>query len=360
MDITLEEVTIRELTDGYVDNNEEGVHGYFGNLNIRPKYQREFVYKEKQRNAVVETVMRGFPLNTIYWAVNGDNTFEVMDGQQRIISICQFVKGDFSVDFRYFHNLSDTEKEAILNYTIMVYMCEGTAEEKLDWFRVINIEGLKLTDQELRNSAYTGEWLTDAKRHFSKPGCGAYEIGKDYMRGSPIRQDFLEKAISWINNGEIEEYMAAHQNKTTARELWLYFRRVMDWVAVTFPNYRREMKGVEWGLLYNQFKDSELDPVALEEVISALMLDEDVTKKSGIYYYVLNAEEKYLNIRSFSSRQKREAYERQEGNCVNCDGHFELEGMHADHITPWSRGGKTDTENCQMLCAPCNRAKGSR
>jgi uncharacterized protein with ParB-like and HNH nuclease domain len=195
-------------SEKYVDNAEEGVVGYNGKLNIRPKYQREFVYDDKKRNAVIDTICKDFPLNVMYWVKNEDGTFEVLDGQQRTISFCQYVKSDFSVDNRAFHNLTNTEKEQILNYKLMVYFCEGNDKEKLDWFKIINIAGEKLTDQELRNAVYTGTWLTNAKSIFSKSNCAAYLLSKDYVNGSPIRQEILETALSWISNGEIEKYMS--------------------------------------------------------------------------------------------------------------------------------------------------------
>jgi hypothetical protein len=186
----------------------------------------------------------------MYWVKNEDDTYEVLDGQQRTISICEYVDSKFSLDFgsgnQYFHNLTEDEKTKIYDYKLMIYFCEGTDKEKLDWFKTINIAGEKLTDQELRNAIYTGTWLTDAKRYFSKTGCPAYGLGKDYMNGSPIRQDYLETAISWISNDEIEQYMAEHQHTPNANELWLYFKKVISWIEVIFPKYRTEMKGVNY------------------------------------------------------------------------------------------------------------------
>ena len=241
MKIELHEITIREIAENYIDNQEAGVIGYNGKLNIRPKYQREFVYDDKKRNAVLETIIKGFPLNVMYWCKNEDGTFEVLDGQQRTISFCQYVNGDFSLNNRAFHNLTETEKEQILDYKVMVYFCDGNDKEKLDWFETINIAGEKLTDQELRNAVYTGSWLSDAKSKFSKSNCGAYLMGNKYLNGSPIRQDYLETAIKWINNGEIEEYMSRNQNSPNANELWAYFRAVITWVEMSFVNYRKEM-----------------------------------------------------------------------------------------------------------------------
>lgn len=360
MKIELKEVTIREVSKNYIDNAEEGVIGYDGKLNIRPKYQREFVYDEKKRNAVIDTINKGFPLNVMYWVKNEDGTFEVLDGQQRTISFCQYVNNDFSLNDKFFHNLTKPEQDKILDYKLMIYFCEGNDKEKLDWFKIINIAGEKLTDQELRNAVYTGPWLSSAKTYFSKNNCAAYLLAKDYVVGSPIRQEYLETAISWINNDKVEEYMSTHQHKPNANELWTYFKNVIDWVKLTFPVYRREMKGINWGSLYNEFKDKTFDTNKLEEEIKKLMIDDDVTNKKGIYFYILTRNEKYLNIRAFTESQKRAAYEKQNGICKNCGKHFELNEMEADHITPWHSGGQTSNENCQMLCRDCNRRKSGK
>lgn len=362
MKIELREITVREVAENYVDNDEEGVVGYNGRLNIRPKYQREFVYDEKKRNAVIDTICKNFPLNVMYWVKNEDDTFEVLDGQQRTISFCQYVHGDFSIENRAFHNLTQTEKEQILNYKLMIYFCEGNDKEKLDWFKIINIAGEKLTDQELRNAVYTGPWLTHAKSIFSKSNCAAYLLSKDYVNGSPIRQEILETALSWISKGEIEKYMSIHQHDPNANELWTYFRNVIDWVKLTFPTYRKEMKGIEWGSLYDEFHTKLFDTDKLEQEIRALMMDDEVTKKKGIYPYVLTRDEKHLNLRTFTPGQKREAYERQNGICPRCgpEKHYAFEEMEADHITPWHEGGKTNPENCQMLCKRHNREKSGK
>ncbi len=363
MNIKLHEITIREIAEKYVDSDEEGVVGYNGLLNIRPKYQREFVYDEKKRNDVINTIRNNFPLNVMYWVKNDDGTFEVLDGQQRTISFCQYVNNDFSVMIngypKKFDNLTDTEKNQILDYKLMIYFCEGTDKEKLEWFEIINIAGEKLTDQELRNATYTGEWLTSAKSIFSKTNCAAYLLSKDYVSGSPIRQELLEKALLWISKGNITDYMSAHQHDPNANELWIYYRNVIEWVQLTFTTYRKEMKGVDWGKLYDAYHTVVYDTTKLENEISALMMDDDVTNKKGIYAYVLTRDEKQLHIRKFTDNQKREAYERQKGICSKCNKHFDIKEMEGDHITPWSKGGKTNADNCQMLCVECNRKKSN-
>ena len=372
MKIELKKITVRDVAEDFFDNDEHGVSGYKGKLNIRPKYQREFVYDEKKRGAVIDTIRRGFPLNVIYWALNEDGTYEVLDGQQRTISFCQYIAGDFSIMIdghpMAFHNLTQPQKDAILDYDLMVYVCTGNDTEKLEWFRTINIAGEKLTDQELRNAVYTGPWLTHAKSIFSKTNGAANGLAKKYVTGSAIRQDFLETALKWKSGDKIEHYMSEHQHDPTANELWTYFRNVIEWAELTFTTYRKEMKNVEWGSLYDRFKDESYDPAELEKQVSALMSDPDVSIKKGIYTYVLTGEERHLSIRKFDDNMKRSAYESQNGMCAsgskcktpgNDDGQrvFSLVEMHGDHITPWSKGGKTVAENCQMLCIPCNRNK---
>ena len=360
MKIKLHEIPVREVVDGYIDSEENGVVGYSGRLNIRPAFQREFIYKDKQRDEVIRTVQKNFPLNVMYWVKGDVGNFEVLDGQQRTISVCQYVNGDYSIDHMGFDNLTQTERQQILDYPLMIYICEGTDKEKLDWFKIINIAGEQLTAQELRNAIYTGEWLTEAKKYFSKTACPAYAIASEYLNGSPIRQNYLETAIRWIaarDGKEIEDYMAAHQHDTNCNEIWLYFQTVINWAKATFPNCRKEMKGLEWGVFFNKYGTGKYDPKQLETRIAALMEDEDITKNSGIYEYLLDGDEKYLSIRAFTPKMARAAYERQKGICPKCKKHFEIDDMQADHITPWSKGGKTISENCQMLCVDCNRRK---
>jgi hypothetical protein len=359
MDIEQKNITIKELVRDYKDNQEAGVVGFGGALNIRPPFQREFVYSEKQREAVIDTVTRGFPLNTMYWAVT-DNGYEIIDGQQRTVSICQFVDGVFSYKNRYFHNLQPDEKELILSYKLTVYQCQGSDSAKLDWFRTINIAGEKLTDQELRNAVYSGAWTADAKRYFSKTQCAAWQLGEKYMTGSPIRQEYLETVISWMNDGDIEGYMAVNQHNQNANPLWLYFQSVINWTQATFPNYRREMKGISWGYLYNTYKGESLNPATLESETKVLMSDDEVTRKKGIYEYLLSRNEKHLSIRSFTDSNKRTLYERQNGICIECKDPFDISQMEADHITPWSQNGKTELVNGQMLCRECNRRKSNK
>jgi hypothetical protein len=360
MKIELHEITIGELSDGYQDNEEAGVVGYGGKLDIRPPYQREFIYKDKQRDAVINTVTNHFPLNVMYWSVRVDGNFEVIDGQQRTISVCQYVAGDFSVDGLAFHNLPKDKREQILNYRLMIYFCSGTDSERLDWFRTINIAGEQLSNQELRNAVYSGTWVSDAKRYFSKTT--RPKMGDDYLNGSAIRQDYLETAIDWISEEKIEDYMSKHQHDKDAKVLWEYFQAVIKWAKTVFTIYRKEMRGVPWGLLYNEYKDKKLDAKKLEKEIAKLMEDEDVTNKKGIYSYVLTRKERFLSIRAFTEKQKREAYERQKGVCPKCPKQksWTFEEMEGDHFKPWHEGGKTIAKNCLMLCKEHNRMKSGQ
>ncbi len=371
MNIELHRIKIRDLVEGYVDDLEQGVRAYGGRLDVRPAYQREFVYKEKERDAVISTVMKNFPLNVMYWAKKEDGTFEVMDGQQRTISICRYFAGDFAwgeldLAAKYFHRQLPDVQEKFLDYELMVYFCEGTPTEKIDWFKVINIAGLKLTAQEMRNAVYSGPWVSDAKRYFSKPGCVAAKVGAKYLNGSADRQEYLETAIEWIVNSQkdkaIEDYMAIHQGDGEAVELWLHFQKVVNWVETLFTKYRKEMKGIEWGRLYAEFGSKSYNPSELERQVAALMADKDVQNNKGVYEYLLSggARREKLNLRAFDDDEKRTAYETQKGVCPICGGHFEYEEMEGDHIVPWSKGGKTVPENLQMLCRRCNATKSDK
>ncbi len=361
MEYELRKIPVGEVAAGYKDDAEGGCWGYGGRLNIRPAYQREYIYSGKRRDAVVESVQKNLPIGMMYWVKKDDGTYELLDGQQRTISLCQFVTGKFGIDHRGFINLTEAEKEQILKYELWVCVCEGTDKDTLDWFRVLNTPGTELNAQELRNAIYTGTWLNDAKKHFSRSNCGVVTMGYNkYLDGSALRQDFLETALKWISAREkiaIEDYMARHQHEQNCNEIWLYFKSVMDWVKATFPTYRREMKNVEWGLWYNSYGKKNYDTAALEEKIVAMLEDEDITSSRGIYEYLFDGQERHLSIRKFSEKIKRAVYEKQNRCCKKCGRHFPIEKMHADHITPWSRGGRTVLENCQILCENCNREK---
>lgn len=370
MKIKLTEILVRDLFDGYVNNDEEGVYGFHGLLNIRPKYQREFVYDAKKRDAVLVSIYNHFPLNTMYWVKNEDGTYELLDGQQRTISICSYLSREFSVEFEkgtplYFDS-SEKFGQDILDYKLMVYMCEGDEQERLDWFRTINIGGVLLTEQELLNINYTGQWLTEAKIKFSKTNCPAYRLANKFVKGSPIRQDYLETALSWISDDKISDYMSAHKHDSNANELWLYFNSVIEWIKATFgeKNYRKEMFGLNWGRLYNKYHKNIYDKDFVEKRVNELMSNEEVTDKKGVYEYILSGEDENLacklSKRLFSESDKRTAYERQKGICPITGEHLDISEMQADHIVAWWKGGKTTLDNLQMISKTANQRKSGK
>ena len=384
--ITETKIKVSDLCENYSDNGDGGVYAYNGRTCVRPAYQREFVYKDKQRDAVIETVRNGYPLNVMYWSKVADDKYEVLDGQQRTISLCQYLNGDFAVKVngndKFFHNLTDTEKQNINDYELTVYICDGTEEEKLEWFKVVNIAGEVLTNQELLNATYAGPWLSDAKNFFSKRNCVAGQFADGYIKGNPIRQDYLEKALSWIADRDGLEsgakYMAIHQHDADANDLWVYFQEVIGWAKRLFPVKRKGITdSQDWGLLYNRYHGNQYNSNTLEADIKKLLMDDDVTKNAGIIPYVLSDRtkhnEKHLSIRAFTESQKRRAYERQTAqakeqgvsNCPFCaknglDTIYEYEKMQGDHIVPWSKGGHTVDGNLQMLCQRCNNDKSAQ
>jgi len=366
MKIEPREITIGDLVKGYVDSGINGVVAYSGNLDVRPAYQREFIYKDKQRVAVIDTVMQGFPLNVMYWACREDGTYEVMDGQQRTISICQFYNNEFSFNMRYFHNLEEVEQQKFLNYKLMIYLCEGDNNEKLKWFETINIAGEELSPQELRNAIFHGPFVEDAKKWFSKPGAPAAKIGSDYIIGYRERQDYLERAIEWISGVKgdaLREYMALHQHDPNANVLWNHFQQVITWIESTFKHTSdrlKILKGLDWGYLYKKYGHTVLDTKTIEDEVQRLLMDDDVTNKKGIVPYILGEGEKCLAIRQFTDAMKLAAYTRQQGICNMCGKKFPFEQMQGDHIVPWVKGGPTSPDNCQMLCSICNSTKGAK
>ncbi len=365
--IEMHDVTIRDLVDGYRDDGDDGVFGYGGRLDIRPPYQREFVYDEKKRLAVIDSVVHGLPLNVMYWVVRDDGGYEVMDGQQRTISIAQFVNGEFSYNLRYFHNFEPKEKKDFLDYALKVYFCSGTDEEKLRWFERINIAGEDLSKQEIRNAVYHGPWVTDAKRWFSKRNAPARKIAQNYVNAKFERQGCLETAIQWFvgekSDEAVREFMAQHQHDPDASELWSHFSNVITWIEAKFKHTSdrvKILKGLDWGALYAKYGKAKLDVAKIEERTRQLLMDDEVENKKGIIPYLLTGEEKNLHLREFSDAQKLKMFERQGGVCPLCGKKFALEEMHGDHVTPWCKGGKTTLENGQMLCHDCNWTKGKK
>ena len=367
------EVTVGEITQGYINNDEQGVRGYNGLLDIRPPYQREFIYNDKEQQAVINTVLHRYPLNVMYWVKRGldaECPYEVMDGQQRTLSLCEYVAGKFSFEFKNFFNQPADIQKRIMEYPLTVYVCEGEASEKLEWFKTINIAGKPLNEQEINNAIFAGPFVSDAKRHFSKSNCGAYRLGKDLVNGTPIRQDFLKKALEWMADHEQREdkaqsavgYMAQHQHDPNANNLWTYFQNVLNWAITNFDmkRFKKIMKGLDWALFYDRFHEYTLDTVTLAKEISQLLRDSEIQKQNGIIPYVLTHDERYLDLRAFPEDIKLAVWEQQEHRCKMCGKEFDIEFMEGDHIKPWREGGRTVVENCQMLCRDCNRHKGAK
>ena len=374
MNIEPRKIKIRDVFQNYADNGDDGVFAYGGRLAIRPAYQREFVYNLEQAEAVIQTVLKGYPLNVMYWVKTGEDCYEVLDGQQRTLSVMQYLKHQFPITLDgkkfYWDALPDDKYNRIMDYEFMIYVCEGSESEKLEWFRVVNIAGEKLTEQELRNSVYTGAWLSDAKLHFSKRNCAAKKLSDKYITGDPNRQELLEKALKGICElqqiKDITEYMAQHKSDPDADELWQYFQDVIHWTEKIFPQYYRDMKGLDWCHLYNRYHENYYNSAVMAAEVKRLHEDSfEVQKPKGIYEFLLCRDTdpyagRLLNLRAFEEKDKQAAYSRQNGICPVCGQHFEYDEMEGDHILPWSKGGKTTGENCQMLCKPCNGKKSDK
>lgn len=371
MKITNHNVTVRDLAKNYSDDGDDGVYAFDNQLIVRPNYQRAFVYNDKQRNAVIDSVVHGYPLGLIYWAKRPDGKDEVLDGQQRIISICSYIHDDYSINHRFWHNLDQDEKDQILNYQLDVRVCDGTNQEKLAYFKRINVPGAVLTHQELLNATYTGPFLEDAKEHFSKRNCVALNLADGYISGNPIRQDILQQVLVWIadrDNLESEaDYMAAHQNDDDANDLWQYFQKVIAWAKMLFPKARKKITNKQdWGMLYNQYQNNTYNSNDLENDMKTLILNDDIKRKAGIIPYLLSdrtkLDQKYLNLRQFTKAQILKQYQLQQGKCAICHKAFDLDDMEADHINAFSLGadGWSSSNNLQMLCRSCNRQKSNK
>lgn len=402
--------TIRDLVDGYLKDSDDGfstdsIFGYGGKLNIRPSYQRNSVYSDEKRDAVIETILDECPLNVIYWVDREDGTYEVLDGQQRILSICKYWVGEFSVSASCFPTQKDNKiipqdflnlqtnmadiAERFLDYQPDIYICKGTPSEKLKWFKRINTSGEPLNNQELRNSSYTGAWLSDAKARFaSKEGRGVKLADRNpdnsqaepLLNGSWNRQEYLETALVWaarregfVGDSAIEEYMRVHSGDADASALWQYFSQVLEWVRSKFTTYNKALKGMDWGEIYEEYHKGTFNQnyIAqsaddIQAKIIELRTDDEVTAKMrGIYQYIIYGDVKYLSLRQFDEKIARAVYEKQHHHCVYCEreGNYKeyaFPQMHADHIQPWSKGGKTVAENCQMLCSAHNESKSNR
>ena len=378
---------ISDLIEGYSENDATShVVAWGGKLDVRPEYQREFIYPDDKRDAVINTILNGFPLNIMYFVDREDGTYEVLDGQQRIISICRY-RTNHAISVKIpvatggynplnYPNLPDEgekfSKEAFNDYELTVYICHGTAQEKIDWFQVINIGCETLTNQEILNAMFHGKWLTDAKSVFSRRGCAANKFYGKYMDGDYIRQKYLETVFKWAADAEgitdkdaIKLYMQKYRNMDDANDLWKYFENIFKWVQKNFgKNFDKSMKGVPWGLLYNRHKDDNLDPTYLQKRMKELLADrKEVGKPSGIYQYLLEGEtleaQKYLNLRKFDDTDMQIRYNEQGGKCAMCGESFNIKEMQGDHRIPWSKGGKTEYDNLDMLCKQCNWIKSN-
>lgn len=367
-------VSIRDLFNGYKNKNDEGVFAYNGNLTLRPMYQREFIYNEKESALVIDTIIHGCCINLFQWAKKDDGKYECVDGQQRSISICEFVNNTYSIMYNnqpnYFYNLPKDLQEKILNYELTINLITGTNDEIKDWYKRINIPGKSHTEQEIRNASYCGPFLEILKKWLSKPnGIGAKEF-MDYINGSPIRQDFLETCLTWYTcdidtnikdyDKNICTYMAKNVNNIDeAKNFRDFLKNVLTWVKKTFPNYRKEMKGLDWGFLYKKCKDNKYNSKEMEQKIVSLILDDEISSNKGIYLYLLLEDEKYLSKRTFDFSIKRTVYTKQNGICPDCGQHFEIEEMEGHHIIPWISGGKTVEENCLMICKKCHAKRNA-
>jgi len=386
MKTELTEITVKDLCEGFVYNELEGkgLFGLSGNLTIQPEYQRNYIYADGKRDvAVIQSILKGYPLGLLYFNKLEDGKLEVLDGQQRITSIGRFVTGKFAVldshDLpQYFEAMPDDLKEKIESTELLAYECEGHESEIKEWFKTINIAGIPLNEQELLNAVYSGPFATEAKKEFSNSQNSNIQKWSAFVKGSANRQDYLEIALDWVGKGDIEGYMAQHRHDTHITELKNYFRTVIDWASGIFPNTEKEMQGLKWGEFYEEYGKTPYDPKSVAEDVKRLYADPYVKNRRGIFEFILGGktDPKLLDVRIFDEATKQSVYQEQKrkaeeagiSNCPDCaNGHesnkskiWKLAEMDADHVTPWSKGGATSKENCQLLCKHHNRAKGNK
>ncbi|OBY50706.1 HNH endonuclease [Haemophilus parainfluenzae] len=380
------DITVDEICKGFVYNELEGkgLFGLSGKLTIQPEYQRNYIYADGKKDvAVIESILKGYPLGLIYFNQIGDEQYEVLDGQQRITSIGRFVKNKFAIKDengmeQYFDSLADNIKQKISETKLLIYICQGEEKEIKEWFKTINIAGVSLNEQELLNAVYSGKFVTLAKEEFSNSQNANIQKWSSYVRGTVNRQDFLATALAWVSKGDVSEYMAIHRQDDNINELKNYFTTVIDWASNTFMTVEKEMQGLEWGRLYETYGKTAYDPAKLHEKVTALYADPYVKNRKGIFEYVLGGEtdKTLLDIRIFDEATKRATYKTQTeeakqagiSNCPLCavgdnankTKLWELKEMEADHVSPWSKGGATSKENCEMLCKSHNRSKGNK
>ena len=380
------DITIKDICEGFVYNEYEGkgLFGLAGKLTIQPEYQRNYIYADGKKDvAVIESVIKGYPLGLIYFNKTSDGKFEVLDGQQRITSIGRFLRNKFALKDvhgmeQYFSGLAVDLQNTILKTKLLIYECEGSETEIKEWFRTINIAGIPLNEQELLNAIYSGSFVTKAKEVFSNSQNARIQKWSAYISGSVNRQDFLHTALDWVSKGKISDYMARHRHDKNITEMETYFNSVIGWIDGIFIDVEKEMCGLEWGRLYETYVKKSYDPRKISQRLHELYADFYVKSKKGIYEYLLGGEsdKKLLDVRIFDEPTKKSVYAKQTAaaekkgvsNCPLCalenSGNktkiWKLDEMDADHVSAWSKGGATDSANCQMLCKTHNRAKGNR
>lgn len=382
------DITVQDICDGFVYNELEGkgLFGLSGKLTIQPEYQRNYIYASdggKREIAVIESILKGYPIGLIYFNKISDDNFEVLDGQQRITSFGRFVTNKFVIkdesgNEQLFGGFAVDKKNKILETKLLIYECEGTESEIKEWFKTINIAGVPLNNQELLNAVYSGKFVTLAKEEFSNSQNSNIQKWSAYIKGSANRQDFLERAFDWVSKGNIGEYMSRHRHDTDINELKTYFNSVIDWVSTVFTDVETEMKGLEWGRLYEEYHKKSYNPKKVSEQIKQLYADPYIKNRKGVFEYILggSTDTKLLEVRVFDEATKKSVYTKQTteaekksiSNCPLCAiGHdsnntkiWKIAEMDADHVTAWSKGGATDMKNCEMLCKTHNRAKGNR
>lgn len=381
-------IAIGNIVEGFEYNelDEKGLYGLNGRLTIQPEYQRRYIYGDGKKDvAVIDSIMKGYPIGLIYFNQTENGDYEVLDGQQRITSVGRYIHGLFATpdsngNQQYFSGLAPEVQRHILNTPLLVYVCQGAEREIKDWFRTINIAGVPLNNQEILNSVYSGPFVTRAREEFSNPGNSYVQKWGSYVSGDIRRQEYLERALQWLaRSNDIDGYMSQHRHDSDINELREHFTRVINWIDSIFMDVRSEMKGLEWGRLYDTYHEQRYDPEQIAARVSDLYADGAVRKRSGIFEYVLGGEhdKSLLEIRIFEDRDKKVAYERQlvaakengVSNCSYCamsdnsdqkSKIWAYTDMDADHVTAWTKGGATSPENCEMLCKPHNRAKGNR
>lgn len=380
------DITIAQLCEGFQYNELEGkgLFGLNGKLTIQPEYQRNYIYADGKKDvAVIDSILKGYPLGLIYFNQTGDDTFEVLDGQQRITSIGRFIKDKFAILDdnnipQYFNSLPKDKQDLILNTTLLIYECQGEESEIKEWFKTINIAGVPLNEQELLNAVYSGKFVTLAKAEFSNSQNANIQKWSTFIKGSVLRQDYLACALDWVSRGDISGYMSQHRNDDNINELKTYFNTVIDWITTTFKDIKKEMRGLDWGILYETYGKNPYNPNELSQRLNELYDDPSIKNKKGIWEYLLGGEsdKRLLDIRMFDDTTKKKVYQKQtqkaqENNHSNCPlcaigdnanktKIWALTEMEADHVTAWSKGGLTGIDNCEMLCMTHNRAKGNK